>query len=111
MLEAAQAETGTTGLVLWKAYTAKETGEILGLSDKSVYGIPEAMLPRARVGATGRTVRYLGINILCYLAGLPPVDTEAIARKVRQAFIEQASRPPAVHSMRSAGSGERHRIY
>ena len=85
-----QAEAGGTtgtGLVLWKAYTAKETGEILGLSNKSVYEIPETLLRRARVGATGRTVRYLGINILCYLAGLPPVDTEAIARQVREAFI------------------------
>lgn len=87
-------------LDLWRAYSAKEVGERLGLSPDAVYHIPEDRLPRTYVGGAGGRRRYLGIHVLCYMAGLDGVDVGAIAEKLRRRFIESAAPPAAVRPMR-----------
>lgn len=92
-------------LDLWRAYTAKEVGQRLGLSADAVYHIPETALPRTYVGAEGGRRRYLGIHVLCYMAGLDGVDVGAIAEQMRRRFIESAAPPAPVRPMRPAAAG------
>ncbi|MDZ4700932.1 MAG: hypothetical protein SH809_14645 [Rhodothermales bacterium] len=76
-------QLGARGLELMRAYTAKEVAEILGTPRvESVYEIPEAELPRVR--RVGKGFGYLGINVLCYMAGQPPIDLEAAIEAYRQ---------------------------
>lgn len=88
-----------------RPYSMSEAAGFLGLKTSAVYEIPEAMLPRVRNGKQ----RVLGINLILYAMGQPPVDTEALARSVRERFIEQADVPRPVR--RVAGAASRQRIY
>lgn len=48
--------------------TAKQVGPMLGLSARAVYDIPEAALPRYRVGAGRGAVRFHSRDVSAYLA-------------------------------------------
>ncbi len=50
-------------------YTADEVAEYLKIQRKEVYGIPEELLPKRRVGARGGAVRYYGRDVLQYVLG------------------------------------------
>ncbi|MEZ4699265.1 MAG: hypothetical protein R2834_02955 [Rhodothermales bacterium] len=78
---------GGRGLDLMRAYSAKEVAELLGTSRvESVYEIPENELPRVR--RIGKSFGYLGINVLCYMAGRPPVDIDAAIEEYRKRLTE-----------------------
>lgn len=48
-------------------YTADEVAAYLKIQRKEVYGIPEELLPKRRVGPRGGAVRYFGRDVLNYL--------------------------------------------
>lgn len=91
-------------LDVWKAYTAEEAGEFLGLSKSSIYAIPEARLKRTYTGASGSSVRFLGVHILCHLLGLPQVDAKKVGQEMIQSFLAQ-SRPPLVRASEKRADG------
>lgn len=85
-----------------KPYTTEQAGKYLGLSANRVYEIPECELPRLRNG--GR-VRILGINLMLYAMGQPPIDTEALAQSVRERFLaEHGDVPRPVRRIAAAAS-------
>lgn len=77
------------GIEPLKAYTAKEAAHFIGSHQTSVYEIPEAELPKVRRVGTG--VGYLGINILLYVHGLPPVDLKRRLEEYREALMRNRS--------------------
>lgn len=90
----------------WRAYTAKEAAEFLGLArTDSVYEIPEVELPRVRVGPNRGSVRFLGADLVCYAKALAPIDYEA----VRDQFEDRLKRP-APAAMTLPGRPGRKRI-
>ena len=48
--------------------SAAQVAELLGLSARSVYDIPESRLPRYRVGAQGGAIRYELADVEAYKA-------------------------------------------
>ena len=73
---------GMEGLDLMRAYSAKEVAALLGTQRvDSVYEISEDELPRVR--RVGAHIGFLGINVLCYMHGLPPVDMAAAIEAYR----------------------------
>ena len=67
------------GFDLFRSYAAAEAAEILGIQRaRSLYDIDELLLPRSRVGPAGTSVRFFGLDLLCYMKGLRPVDYDAI---------------------------------
>lgn len=80
----------------WKPYTAKEVASFLSISPGRVYGIDPKLLKPTYTGPSGGSKRYLGINVLMYVLGMPPVDEQAIGEAMRDAFIAQAREPVAV---------------
>jgi hypothetical protein len=67
------------GFDLWRAHTVEEAAAFLGLKrTNTLYEIPEAELPRCRVGPTRSAVRYFGLDLFCYLKRLPMVDAAAV---------------------------------
>ena len=88
-----------------RVYTAKEVAAILQVTRlQSIYEIPEDQLPRVR--RIGTTHGYLGINVLAYMAGVPPVDVAAAVEAFRDKLM--AARPQ-VQPLRAA-EGKTHRI-
>lgn len=75
-----------------RAYSASEVASFLGTErEQSIYEIPADLLPRVR--RIGRNVGFLGINVLCYMHGLPPVDVPAAIEMFRTRVVQD--RPPA----------------
>lgn len=73
---------------LQKVYTAQEVAGILGTKRKeSVYEIPQSELPRVR--RVGKHFGYLGINVLCYMHSLPPVDMKATIESYRERLKQE----------------------
>ena len=75
--EPAQVPTVVDGSAshLHRCYTRRQAAEFLGYADVSALdAIPEADLPRQRVGEGRRSVRYYGLDLLCYLKRIPPPD-------------------------------------
>lgn len=68
------------GIKLMKAYTARETAVFLSVDRDSVYKIPENELPWVRRAGSGKG--YLGIQILRYMHGLDPLDTESMVEEL-----------------------------
>ena len=64
---------GSGGIVAGRLYSAREVAERWGTSTDTVYAIPEAELPRVRYGAQRGGVRFRGIDILRYEAGMEPM--------------------------------------
>lgn len=88
-----------------RVYTAEEVRMILGTKRlQSVYEIPQEELPRAR--RIGRHYGYLGINVLAYITGCPPIDVGAAVEAYREKLMADR---PQVQPLRSV-DGERHRI-
>jgi hypothetical protein len=85
---------GDLGIELLKAYTAKEAAHYPGCHPTSVYEISEMELPKVRRAGTG--VGYLGINILLYVHGLPPVDVKKRLEAYRDALTRNR---PAVQPL------------
>ena len=89
------------------AYKAKEVAKMLGTKRVAdVYGISEDELPRVRRGGTA--FGYLGINILCYMHRLPPVDIAASIERHRRQLLDE--RPVAVQPMHPR-NGQKTRIH
>ncbi len=81
------------GIAPLRAYSAEEVAEILGTTRiNSIYEIPERELPRVR--RVGRAVGYLGINVLCYMHGLKPVDVAGAIEQFRARLLDE--RPSSV---------------
>ena len=81
------------GIMPLRAYSAEEVAEILGTTRiNSIYEIPERELPRVR--RVGRAVGYLGINVLCYMHGLKPVDVAGAIEQFRARLLDE--RPSSV---------------
>lgn len=90
------------GIEPMRAYSAKETARLLGTRRvASVYEIPETELPRVR--RIGSGVGFLGINILCYMHGVPPVDMEGAIDQYRQRLFQNR---PTVQALRPAETGK-----
>ena len=90
------------GIEPMRAYSARETARLLGTRRvASVYEIPEDELPRVR--RIGSGVGFLGINILCYMHGLPPLDMEAAIEQYRQHLIQDR---PTVRALRPSEPGK-----
>lgn len=71
-----------------KAYSAEEVAGWLGINRvESVYEIPNDELPRVR--RIGRNIGYLGINVLCYMHNLPPVDIRAVTEGYRDRLMQE----------------------
>ena len=75
------------GFDLMRAYSAKEVARLLGINRvASVYEIPENELPRVR--RIGTSIGFLGINVLCYMHGQPPVDMGAAIEQYRDRLMK-----------------------
>lgn len=82
-----------------RIYTADEVAEFLRVgmdgreqaSADSVYRIDQNELPRVR--RNGNRVGYLGINILCYIHSLPPVDVAAEVQRMRDQLMSAKPAP------------------
>ncbi len=87
------------GLDPLRAYTAKEVAQMLG-TDRvaSVYEIPDDELPRVR--RIGASVGFLGINVLCYMHRLPPVDVARAIDEYRSRLMQDR---PTVRPIRAGG--------
>lgn len=84
-----------------RAYKAEEVARMLGTKRvASVYEIPEEQLPRVR--RIGSSIGYLGINVLAYMHGLPPVDVEAMVESYRKRIMDDR---PKVLPLRSDAGG------
>lgn len=90
------------GIEPGRIYTQREVAGFLGASIKSVSRIPELELPRVR--RIGSSIGYFGVNVLCYVHKLPPVDTESVAKSFRERLLNER---PKIHSMPSTGKKKR----
>ena len=91
------------GLDPLRAYSAKEVAEMLGISRvASVYEIPEDELPRVR--RIGSAVGFLGINVLCYMHSLEPVDVAGALERYRKLLLDV--RPVAVQPLHPKEPGK-----
>lgn len=99
------------GIEPMRVYTAEEVAEMLrtGLDGhdnaraESVYRIDKRDLPRVR--RVGTKIGFLGINVLCYMHGLPPVDMEQIIEDYRAKLMAERPRPRPVQPLRR-GAGQ-----
>ena len=95
-------DLASLGLDPLRAYSAKEVAALLGTKRvASVYEIPEDELPRVR--RIGSKVGFLGINILCYMHGLEPVDIASAVERYRQRLLDER---PAVQPLRPGEPGK-----
>lgn len=93
------------GFDLFRSYTAAEAAEILGIQRaRSLYEIDEQLLPRSRTGPSGTAVRFFGLDLLCYMKGLPAVDYQSIRDEAEARLRRQPTGP--VRSM-PGGLGRR----
>ena len=73
---------------LLHVYSAKEVAAILGTTRvASVYDIPPSELPTVR--RIGSKKGYLGINILCYIHDMPPVDMEGYIQRCKKELFSK----------------------
>ena len=91
------------GLDPLRAYSAKEVAEMLGTTRvASVYEIPENELPRVK--RIGSTVGFLGINVLCYMHSLDPMDVAGAVERYRERLLDE--RPRAVQPLHPQQPGK-----
>ena len=91
------------GLDLFRAYSAKEVAQLLGIKwVASVYEIPDDELPRVR--RIGKKVGFLGINVLCYMHALEPVDVAGALERYRERLLDE--RPAAVQPLHPQQPGK-----
>ena len=78
-----------SGIIPGKVYSTKEVARILGTNRvESVSQIPEELLPSVR--RLGNRKGFMGINILCYIHELDPVDTKALTEQLKQEYMQSA---------------------
>lgn len=99
------------GIVPTRVYTAEEAADVLGLSRKqTMFEIPEAELPRRRIGPRRGATRFLGCDLLRYVLGLPPCDDEpgpaepAPRPRARTEHVGGGDRPPSARRATLTGS-------
>ena len=91
-----------TGLNLMKVYSPQEVCEILGTERvESIYAISQEELPRVK--RLGTRIGYLGINLLCYIHNLPPIDMESVVKAYRDRLMSEA---PTVRPINAEASGK-----
>ena len=91
---AAPVDLADAGFDLFRSYDAKEAAAVLGISRVgSLYEIDEVELPRSRVGPGGTAVRFFGLDLLCYMKRLPPVDYAAVRDEAEGALRRKPSGP------------------
>ena len=94
------------GIELMRAYSAKDVAHFLGTERvQSVYEIPGAELPAVR--RIGSNKGYLGINILCYMHGLKPVDMKSAIEGYRKKLMDER---PRVVPMPNKSNQNVHRV-
>lgn len=85
-----------SGLDPMKVYSPQEVAELLGTNRiESVYAIPENELPRVK--RIGTRIGYLGINLLCYMHNMPPVDMPAVIENYRERLMQGAPKVQPLH--------------
>lgn len=84
----------TSELDPFKLYTAQEAATILGLDRTTIYDIPEADLPRCRVGPARGSTRWMGADLLAYAQGLDPIDYESLLKDLRETLQQPHSSVP-----------------
>lgn len=93
------------GMEPLRAYTVKEAAHLLGVTVSSVYKIPETELPRVR--RNGTAVGFLGINLLCYMHQMPPVDVAGLVERMRRRLLAEAETVrPTVRAFRPPEGGK-----
>lgn len=85
------------GLELLKPYSIQEVAAFLGSDAETVRRIPAEVLPTVK--RIGNRKGILGINILCYMHELLPVNYEDIAVNQRERILYEGSK---VDSMSAA---------
>lgn len=86
----------TAGLELMRVYSVKEAARLLGTNRiESVYAIPEDELPRVK--RIGSRIGFLGINLLCYMHQVPPVDMQAAIEAFRERIINERPTIKPIH--------------
>lgn len=99
MLEPTELLSTHSTIELLKPYTAKEVAALLGVRRvESIYEIPLEDLPRVK--RIGSSIGYLGINVLCYMLSLPPVDMQAIVEQYKAQLNEEARQINPIKSKR-----------
>ena len=83
------------GVELMRVYDVRDTARLLSCSEAAVRHIPEAELPKARRVGTG--IGYLGINIMLYSHGLPPIDMTSVLEEYRRSLLRDR---PTVEALR-----------
>lgn len=78
-------------------YGSRDAAEYLGIDRSTLYDIPEADLPRCRVGPARGSTRWMGADLLAYARGLEPLDYESILDELR----EKLRSPPHTSSSSS----------
>lgn len=87
----------------YRAYTTLQVAGFLGMDTtdtekarRNVRSIPLHQLPRT--GGSGRPLMYLGLDLLRYISGLPPLSSAE-----RKALFTPAA-PPVIRSLNPTGS-------
>lgn len=91
-----------------RLYSASEANALLGFDRMTIYEIPEADLPRCKIGPSRGSLRFLGADLLAYAKGLPQIDTQAMIDEARQTLEDRLSRPGPV--VGAVGKSNRRRI-
>ena len=79
-----------SGIEPGRIYSTREVAQILGTRrTESICEIPESLLPRVR--RLGRKQGFMGINILCYIHNIEPVDTAAWTRQLKGSLSSKRS--------------------
>ena len=96
------------GIEPMRVYTAEEVAELLrtGMDGRentntaSVYRIDKRDLPRVK--RIGTKIGFLGINVLCYMHGLEPIDMERVIEDYRARLMNDR---PKVKPLRNSTAG------
>lgn len=78
----------------WKAYTVKQVADLFEMPTSTVYKIPENELPRRYVGPRRGSLRFLGADLMCYLAGEDPVDFSSLVDELRRQVRQETAIKP-----------------
>lgn len=87
-----------TAIELQRLYPAEHANRLLGFSPKrmTIYDIPEADLPRCRVGPSRGATRFLGADLLAYAKGLPAPELAPMLDRARATLEDRLSSPGRV---------------
>lgn len=88
-----------------RLYTQPQAAALLGFGHrpKTLSEIPEADLPRCKVGPARGSVRYLGADLLAYAKGLAMPDTRAMVDGARDRVVATLGQVSPVRAPRVGG--------